>query len=115
MKFSVVHGSILFGMIWWRNEPKRQNSLFFAATVHPNTLSQMTTRTPTPIRARTLALRESLERQLIAQTDEFAAPLPPDPPGSGSCRIRKQLCYGRGDDFDRVGRWCGCVSLQYRT
>jgi hypothetical protein len=73
----------------------------------------MATRTPTPIRARTLALRKSLEHQLIAQTDEFAAPLPPDPPGSSSCRIRKQLCYGRGDDFDRIGRWCGFVSLQY--
>jgi hypothetical protein len=33
-KFSVVYGSILFGTIWLRNEPKRQNSLFFAATVY---------------------------------------------------------------------------------
>ena len=72
----------------------------------------MATRTPTPIRLRTLELRRSLERQLLAQVDEFAPPVPPDPPGSSSCRMRKEKCYGRGDDFERIGRWTGFVSLQ---
>ncbi|KAJ7019938.1 hypothetical protein C8F04DRAFT_904008, partial [Mycena alexandri] len=36
IEFSLVYDSILFGKIRSRNDPERQNSLFFAATVYPS-------------------------------------------------------------------------------
>ncbi|KAJ7166381.1 hypothetical protein C8R43DRAFT_1162878 [Mycena crocata] len=69
-------------------------------------MAPSTPRPPTPRRLKTLQLRESLDRQIIRQTQEFSPPMPADPAGSSSCRLKKMMCYGKGDVFDNIGRWC---------
>ncbi|KAJ6471061.1 hypothetical protein DFH09DRAFT_1104449 [Mycena vulgaris] len=79
-------------------------------------MNPSTSRPLTPRRRRTLALRESLERQILRQTQEFSPPIPPDPPATSSCRIKKIMCYGRGEDFDNIGRWTAmCVKRDHTT
>ncbi|KAJ6591440.1 hypothetical protein B0H10DRAFT_2233236 [Mycena sp. CBHHK59/15] len=87
-----------------------------------------TPRTPTPRRLRTIALRESLEQKLYAQTNEFAPSMPSDPAGTSSCRMKKKMCYGQGNKFNNIGRWSelcvnqahiansrGCTNVQMLT
>ncbi|KAJ6526528.1 hypothetical protein DFH09DRAFT_1095242 [Mycena vulgaris] len=79
-------------------------------------MNPSTPRPLTPRRRRTLALRESLERQILRQTQEFSPHIPPDPPATSSCRIKKVMCYGRGEDFDNIGRWTAmCVKRDHTT
>ncbi|KAJ7656586.1 hypothetical protein B0H17DRAFT_1213791 [Mycena rosella] len=70
-----------------------------------STPSQAAARPPTPRRLRILALRDSLQRQIYRQTEEFSPPIPRDPACTSSCRIQKAMCYGRGEDFENIGRW----------
>ncbi|KAJ7711702.1 hypothetical protein B0H16DRAFT_1480111 [Mycena metata] len=73
-------------------------------------------RTPTPRRLRIIALRDSLERRIITQTEQFAPARPHDPAGTHLCHFKKELCVGRGQDFDNIGRWTGfCWSRTHRS
>ncbi|KAJ7678602.1 hypothetical protein B0H17DRAFT_1206666 [Mycena rosella] len=77
-----------------------------------STPSQAAARPPTPRRLRILALRDSLQRQIYRQTEEFSLPIPRDPAGTSSCRIQKAMCYGRGEDFENIGRWTAMCMIR---
>ncbi|KAJ7511415.1 hypothetical protein B0H11DRAFT_2215242 [Mycena galericulata] len=76
-----------------------------------STQSRPTSRPITARRQRILAERQAISDKIYEWTDVFAGPAPTQAiPGSSGCRFRTGICYGRGDDFDLIGRWTGlCI------
>jgi hypothetical protein len=67
-------------------------------------------RAPTIGRQRILAERDSITRQLMEWTEAFAGPAPAQNRSRPTdCRGSPRLCYGRGDNFDLIGRWTDLV------
>ena len=68
-----------------------------------------------PITARRqsiLADRQAISDKIYEWTEVFAGPAPAQAiPRSNGCRVRTGLCYGRGEDFELIGRWTALVRL----
>lgn len=96
-----------------RNLRRIQFVYKFRVYPHRNTTRPFTmaSSAPNARRLRILEERESLQDQIYRQTEEFAAPIPPNPLGSSQCRFKQSLSYGRGTEFDIIGTRWGMVCI----
>ncbi|KAJ7257330.1 hypothetical protein C8J57DRAFT_1516797 [Mycena rebaudengoi] len=75
----------------------------------------MAPRSPSARTLRTYARRSSMQNQICELAEALAGPRPTITQRQ-YCAVRIKLCYGRGEDFDNIGRYTRvCVSRDNRS